>query len=156
MNWDAIGAVGEIVGAGAVVISLVYLALQIRVQNAESRAAAQHDFIVGWREVSAAFTNGELAEIWVRANKGPDGLTEVELLQLVASLHGPTRLFEEAYDQFRKRRLESHLWAAVNRQFSALFSAPAYQEYWKLRKDYCHEDFQTYVDEMIKTGWKLR
>ena len=30
MNWDAIGAVGEIVGALAVVISIVYLALQIR------------------------------------------------------------------------------------------------------------------------------
>lgn len=33
MNWDAIGAVGEIVGALAVVISLVYLASQIRIQN---------------------------------------------------------------------------------------------------------------------------
>lgn len=30
MNWDAIGAVGEITGASAVVVSLVYLALQIR------------------------------------------------------------------------------------------------------------------------------
>lgn len=30
MNWDAIGAIGEVVGALAVVISLVYLALQIR------------------------------------------------------------------------------------------------------------------------------
>ena len=30
MNWDAIGAVGEIVGAFAVVVSLIYLALQIR------------------------------------------------------------------------------------------------------------------------------
>ena len=30
MNWDAIGAVGEIVGASAVVLSLAYLAVQIR------------------------------------------------------------------------------------------------------------------------------
>jgi len=30
MNWEAIGAIGEVVGASAVFISLLYLALQIR------------------------------------------------------------------------------------------------------------------------------
>ena len=30
MNWEAIGAVAEIIGAAAVMISLVYLAVQIR------------------------------------------------------------------------------------------------------------------------------
>jgi hypothetical protein len=35
MNWEAIGAVGEILGAVAVVVSLVYLATQIR-QNSRS------------------------------------------------------------------------------------------------------------------------
>lgn len=30
MNWDAIGAIGEIVGATAVVLTLAYLAIQIR------------------------------------------------------------------------------------------------------------------------------
>jgi len=43
MNWDAIGAVSEIVGAAAVVISLMYLAVQIRNQNAESKAGAMRD-----------------------------------------------------------------------------------------------------------------
>lgn len=33
MDWNAIGAIGEIAGAAAVVISLVYLASQIRVSN---------------------------------------------------------------------------------------------------------------------------
>jgi hypothetical protein len=35
MNWDAISAVGEIVGALAVMVFLGYLAIQIR-QNTES------------------------------------------------------------------------------------------------------------------------
>lgn len=35
MNWDAIGAVGEIVGALAVVLTLGYLAAQIK-QNTQS------------------------------------------------------------------------------------------------------------------------
>jgi hypothetical protein len=34
MNWDAIGAIGEIVGALAVLATLIYLAIQVR-QNSE-------------------------------------------------------------------------------------------------------------------------
>ena len=33
MNWEAIGAVGEVVGAIAVVSTLIYLAVQIRHNN---------------------------------------------------------------------------------------------------------------------------
>ena len=38
MNWDAVGAIGEIVGAAAVVITLFYLGTQIRHANALARA----------------------------------------------------------------------------------------------------------------------
>jgi hypothetical protein len=42
MNWDAIGAVGEILGALAVFASLVYLALQIKQNTLSLRASAKH------------------------------------------------------------------------------------------------------------------
>jgi len=40
VNWDAIGAIGEIVGAAAVVISLIYLAGQMRMSNKLARSEA--------------------------------------------------------------------------------------------------------------------
>lgn len=33
MNWDALGAIGEIIGAFAVVITLIYVAAQMRQNN---------------------------------------------------------------------------------------------------------------------------
>ena len=41
MNWDAISAVGEILGAAAVVLSLVYLATQIRQGTSATRTATR-------------------------------------------------------------------------------------------------------------------
>jgi hypothetical protein len=41
MNWDAIGAIGEIIGALAVIGSIVYLAIQIRQNSQLLRSAAQ-------------------------------------------------------------------------------------------------------------------
>ena len=45
MNWEAIGALGEVVGAVAVVLSFLYLGRQIAVSNKQSRASARYAFL---------------------------------------------------------------------------------------------------------------
>ena len=42
MNWDALGAMGEIVGALAVLATLYYLAAQIKMQNRELEKSNDH------------------------------------------------------------------------------------------------------------------
>ena len=39
MNWEALSAIGEIVGAGAVLITLIYLAVQMRQNTASVQAS---------------------------------------------------------------------------------------------------------------------
>ena len=63
MNWNTIGAVGEIVGALVVVVSLVYLALQIRTQNTQSKLAPDHEISVGFRDATAKFANPDMSDI---------------------------------------------------------------------------------------------
>jgi len=38
MNWNAIGAIGEVVGALAVVVSVIYLAVQVKGSSKETAA----------------------------------------------------------------------------------------------------------------------
>ena len=40
VNWDAVGAIGEIVGALAVVATLIYLSIQLRQNTRSSELAA--------------------------------------------------------------------------------------------------------------------
>jgi hypothetical protein len=51
MNWDAIGAMGEWAGAVAVVVTLFYLAMQVRQSNVVALAEAERDFWTGWHGV---------------------------------------------------------------------------------------------------------
>ena len=44
MNWDAIGAVGEVSGAVAVVVTLIYLAGQLR-QNTQALRSSTYEAI---------------------------------------------------------------------------------------------------------------
>ena len=43
MNWEAISAIGEIVGAAAVVLSLLYLSIQVRQSTRVARASTRHE-----------------------------------------------------------------------------------------------------------------
>ena len=44
MNWEAISAVGQIVGAAGVIISVIYLAQQVRSNARQTRLALFSDF----------------------------------------------------------------------------------------------------------------
>ena len=79
MNWDAVGAVAELLGGLATVATLAYLAVQIR-QNTRSVQASS---AATYREGNAAFAtiiaqNEELAELYYRGLSDPDSLSEVE------------------------------------------------------------------------------
>lgn len=45
LNWDAVGATAELVAALGVIVSLLYLATQIRQNTASVRASTYQDFI---------------------------------------------------------------------------------------------------------------
>ena len=65
VNWEAISAIGQIVGAIAVVISLIYLAREIR-SNARSAPLASVGTLN--RCLGQLATHPHLAEVWNRAD----------------------------------------------------------------------------------------
>lgn len=100
MNWDAAGALGEIIGATAVVVTVIYLAIQIRTTRVDSASAATYSVIEGfsrWR--STILENTDVAEALTKANR-QETLTERELLQvrmvfdelLVLAIIGPSEV----------------------------------------------------------------
>ena len=51
MNWDAIGAIGDLLGGVVVIASVVYLAVQIRQSNRHAEASAELTWIGGLNEI---------------------------------------------------------------------------------------------------------
>ena len=148
MNWDAIAAVGEIVGASAVVISLVYLASQIRIQNRESRAASVHQVIEGYRSSIAALHEPGMADVWVQALSDYDSLTDSQRLRFVVYLTVALRSFEDAYFQWREGRLETETWRGLLTPLVDVKSTSAFDRFWKIRRHHFRPDFADYVDAL--------
>ena len=88
MNWDAAGPIGEIIGAGAVVATLAFLAVQIRHSQRAQRdanvlarsAAVDSSFnqFTEFRVLIAA--DPEVARIWIAGRAG-ENLEEIEAEQ---------------------------------------------------------------------------
>ena len=112
MNWDAIGAIREIIGAGAVVASLVYLAIQIRTQNREARLSAMHDISVGFRDAIIPFSSEDMATILVKANIDYESLTDIEAQRIIVLMGQFFRAWEEAFIQHEEGHLDSRSWDA--------------------------------------------
>ena len=79
MNWDAIGAIGEIVGALAVVVTLIYLAIQIRSSNKHSELESFRHNGDGLNQLCDMFSHSpERASIVNRGRESLANLTEDE------------------------------------------------------------------------------
>lgn len=84
MNWDAIGAIGEIIGALAVVATLLYLASQTR----QTRTAVESKANLGTVEAHGRFRqalvyNPDLADLIAKANGDPN-ISDGEKIRLRA------------------------------------------------------------------------
>lgn len=79
LNWDAIGAIGEVIGGVAVLITLLYLAVQVRgtnrlllMQHRETNRAVQYD--LDRYEIE----NREFGELLLQAETDFKSLDEVD------------------------------------------------------------------------------
>jgi hypothetical protein len=99
INWEAAGAVGEIIGAVAVFATLIYLAGQMRQNNKLLRSQARSVFLQS-RETAlqALYQNDKLIESMLSANDGRD-LTPVAKRRLDIYYRSVFVLWDWEYEQ---------------------------------------------------------
>jgi hypothetical protein len=88
MNWDAIGAIAEVVGAAAVIITLAYLAIQIR-QNTQMNASALRQSFYNYtaRQMLHGTDSTEFSELLAKAGTTNETLSPGERLQISRMFH---------------------------------------------------------------------
>ncbi len=146
MNWDAIGAIGEIIGALAVLITLIYLAVQVRqakhqldLNSAQARAILVRD------QMMPIATDPSLASIMLKAGHPPYGdfgLNSEEAHRFGAWCHAWMQieqgnhylLPEGAHDDLLK------VWLLL----------PAYAEFWEKNKGIYDKEFVERMEKLKK------
>ena len=107
MNWDAIGAIAELIAALAVLATLVYLAAQIK-QNTKALSGASMDSITshGFQELK---WSSELQPVFLKAKNDPDSLDEVERTQILCWVIAAIRNRQNEYFQWKHGSLDDEI-----------------------------------------------
>ena len=158
MNWDAIGAVGELLGAIGVIASLVYLAGQIRdsreqmSQNTRAvRAGAYQQFQGHLREtMMQALTVPGLEGVAFRGMADPETLSEEEAGRFAWWLIGVFIVYENAHYQYRMGLLDEDRWQIHRSSLQLLLGSPGIRNWWTTRSDLIDSpEFAALMSEMI-------
>ena len=151
MNWDAISAIAEILGAVVVVASLVYVGRQVGQNTAMMRVAAsseamERDFDL----VTPAIESNELMEIWLKGHDRFDELSDVEKQRLLFFERRAVTLWHHNFQLRRQGLLPDANWYNQNWIIQVIGRRQSIREAWRLFKDGHEIPFQEYVNEQFR------
>ena len=130
MNWDAIGAVGEIVGALAVVVTLLLLVRQMRQNSIAIRSQTHDSAMRGYNELNALVASrSDLAEMFQRGQEDPESLDATERIQFTFLLGSYLNQTETLFRMFESRILSEQEWHRFAAVIAQIMSTPGGQQF---------------------------
>ena len=125
MTLNDLANLGQIIGALAVVVSLTYVALQIRQNtNAVRSAAAQvvHEHFASWYHLLAS--DESLSQVAIDGLKDYGSLSGKDKARFVAAFMAFLAYSQNAFLKWREKMLEPQLWMGWELLIMNLVSSP--------------------------------
>jgi len=128
-RWSLIA---EIVGGIAVVLSIVYLAVEVqRNTNAIQSQTQQGLLELVAEDNMVVAANAELADLYVRAQKDLASLTEVERERYKRLVTHAFTIWEQAFLTYTNGTMEEQTWLGWNRGYRFLVCNESSSQIWK-------------------------
>ena len=165
MNWDAIGAVGELVGALGVIATLGYLAYQIRQNTVQleqstlsTKAAAINASQVTLRvNRQSIFEDADMASIFMRGNERPEDLSDVELLRYRLVMQNITEAMLDIFSQTSVTQFSPETWATQGVTLAKrVIGTPGGRWFWEAYADNYPAHFREEIDRILRTSGLLK
>ncbi len=157
MNWDAIGAIAELLGAIGVIASLLYLARQMRNGAADARRAAEHGRRAAAQSVFSKMNtvfetmapNPQLADVFNRGMANLSVLSSEEVVQFSSVMFNIVRPYEELLHYKRAGVVEDWVWESVEAMVLPVLAAPGPLEWWAKRESWFTSAFQAHIGNVL-------
>ncbi len=156
MALEQIYFFAQIIASVAVVVSLIFVGLQLRHNSEQMRVAASTGYYEIYRDHMAGALNAEWAAIFNKGFEEFESLTPVERTQLFANYAVITRGYQVLHYQARKKVFDDELWENTQNHLADLLVSQAYQHFWATRKHHFNSSFQGFVDDLIDNRPKKR
>ena len=147
MNWDAIGAIGEVVSGVAVIATLIYLALQLRQYSDGLNSATIQQNMLAFNEINMMLAaDVALAEIIERGNEAPETLSIDELRMYSWTMRSYINLYENLHEQFKKGTCPPDFWKKNALELKSIAGSAGVRLF--REQNTFHEELFQYIDRL--------
>lgn len=152
MDLDSLAKLGEFVGGFFVVVSLVYLAHQVR-QNTRSLRSENYARVLERMSTvqSRLSVDAELNRIVAVGAENPAQLTRAERLRFSWAMYELFGAVEFMYLQHREGTLPRSVWERWEASLVWWLSHPGMQAWWAAKPAPLAAEFQQFGDEILRT-----
>ncbi len=150
MSLEAWAAIAEIIGAIAVVITLAYLAVQIRQNSSAIQSSNATTVHINTQNLAQApMMDRELGDIILRAVSGEEELSPPEKLAAYAWFYQFLKTGELAHQSYLHGELDQEYWEATMSFYRSYYQTPGFRTYWTERKSAFTPDFRATVEKWM-------
>jgi hypothetical protein len=150
MNWEAIGAIAEALGAIGVIGTVVYIALQIR-QNSEVVQGSTEQALMS-QEMAFYTLAIENANVWGRGRDSMEGLNTEETIIFENLVAASMSLLNSAFVQYRRGLIPESVWVAYMSSWTAYRELAGFQQAWKDLQHAYPLEFRNAIDDTVNSN----
>ena len=137
MNWDALGAIAELLGSVAVLVTIVYLARQIKQNTDIARVEAYRDIQKQWSDMRERTTESSNVDVITRGLQGLQHLDQGETAKFL-KLMGDELAFLDTVMLMERKGLfdpEYKVVEGFSGYYRNVMKYPGAKEFWETIKE---------------------
>lgn len=151
LKLNEYASIAEIIGAFAVVVSLIYVGQQVNDSASAVRAASANDVNVALQSWYLEIgTNQQTSELFYEALVSEEPLSNEQEFQFLMMLHGAFLAFQNSFLLAEEGTIDAELREAITAAIVGINELPGMRRYWRQRKTYLHSGFADYVDQLME------
>jgi hypothetical protein len=149
MNWDALGAIGEVVGALAVVLTLGYLAIQIRQNSKAVRSSTRSDIAKMQLDINFMLSQNPDTALALYAFWRGDELDEREETAAIFFVMGMFRTMENQFFAYLEGNFSASVWKGYRANIVINVRAEQFDKFWEPRRELFSSEFAEFIDGLL-------
>lgn len=151
MNWEAAAAIGEIAAAVGVIVSLIYLAHQVRHGAATARRAAGHEVMMTTTPLLVALaTDADVASIWTRGLASYESLSQQERVRFSCLLLLLTYSWDEVQHGHKAKQLDDWAMQRFMGSMHELARLPGFKMWYEARKAWLSDEIREALEREMQ------
>ena len=151
MNWEAASALAEWIGVALIIVSLIYVALQIRQNTKTIQSATELETGRMWSDLHARVAHSpDMVDIWDKGHTDPDALSPTEKRRFIWFVAEYFFVVENLYRQRKLGFLSLQTWSQHEAAIAGLLLNPLLDRWWESGVSPYSQEFKDVIEARRK------